>query len=354
MAKDKNKSDYFYSSHKMRISQFNGKNIHQKNAKNLKYSDLNRYLSNAYNININSDKVKETKPKNISLNHYFELNKLIQDKKSVNSFYNNINIYQKSFAERKNQSNLINRKNKIHSETERFINKSNNINNYMSFKNSDITKKEKKLLELKNILEELKLKQNEIKNELIIAKQENSNLEQKGNIKNIYINIKNILHNALNNGLNEDKNINTKLFQSLSNKEKCKYLRKIYLEKKLQKNLIDKINSLYNNSYSTINEADINSGDDYNLNNLLNWVKSLIENIDYLNMQNDKIKYEINKKTKEKDKYKIYYSNWARLFGAKTKGEIIQSINELIKEQNINNTEKIKMIKMLFNNKKHS
>ena len=154
--------------------------------------------------------------------------------------------------------------------------------------------------------------------------------------------------------MNGDKNINTKLFQSLSNKEKCKYLRKIYLEKKLQKNLIDKINSLYNNSYSTINEADINSGDDYNLNNLLNWVKSLIENIDYLNMQNDKIKYEINKKTKEKDKYKIYYSNWARLFSAKTKGEIIQSINELIKEQNINNTEKIKMIKMLFNNKKHS
>ena len=183
MAKDKNKSDYFYSSHKMKISQFNGKNIQQKNAKNLKYSDLNRYLSNAYNININSDKVKETKPKNISLNHYFELNKLIQDKKSVNSFYNNINIYQKSFAERKNQSNLINRKNKIHSETERFINKSNNINNYMGFKNSDIARKEKKLLELQNILEELKLKQNEIKNELIIAKQENSNLEQKGNIK---------------------------------------------------------------------------------------------------------------------------------------------------------------------------
>lgn len=358
--KDKNKSDYFYSTNKMKISKFDGndkfENIQQKTVKNLKHSDLNRYLNNAYNINIYNDKINidESRPKTISLNNYFELNKIIQDKKSMNSIYNNINIYHNKFAQRKNHNNLINRKNKIYSETEKFMNKSNNINNYISFKNSDKSKKEKKLLELQNVLEELKLKQNEIQKELMVTKNENSELEKKGNIKNIYIKIKNILDNAINHEFNEDKNINTKFFKSLSNKEKCKFLRKIYLEKKMQKNLIEKINSLYNNSYRTINEADINTENDYNLNNLLNWIRSLIENVDYLNMQNDKIKYEINKKTKEKDKYKAYYSNWARLFCAKTKGDIIQRINELIKEQSINNTEKNKMIKMLFNNKKHS
>ncbi len=50
----------------------------------------------------------------------------------------------------------------------------------------------------------------------------------------------------------------------------------------------------------------------------------------------------------------IYYSNLARIFSFKTNGKIFQSINELIKGQNINNTGSIKMRKMLFNNKKHS
>ena len=363
MTKDKNKSDFFYASHKMKIANFINnqnkfQNFEQKNARNLKLSDLNRYMNNVHNINIYNKKIKinEPKPKNMSLNHYFELNKINQAKKSVNNIYNDINIYHKSFVERKKENNFRNKKNNLYSETERFINNKINFNMYENNKNSEIEQKEKKLLKLEKILEELKLNQKEIQNELYNITKENSELEKNQAVKNknIYINIKNILENASMEDLKSNKNLNSKLYKSLSNKEKCKYLRKIYLEKKLQKSLIDKINSLYVNSYNTINEADINSGNEYDLNNLLNWVISLVENIDYLNMQNNKLKFEINEKTKEKDKYKTYYGNWAKIFCAKTKDEIIQNINELIKEQNINNNEKIKMIKMLFNNKNHS
>ena len=361
MTKDKNKSDFFYASHKMKINNFINnqnkfQNFGQKNARNLKLSDLNRYMNNAHNINIYNKKINEPRPKNMSLNHYFDLTKITQAKKSVNNIYNDINIYHKSFVERKKENSLRNKKNNIYSETERHINNNINFNIYQNIKNSEISQKEKKLLKLESILEELKLNQKEIQNELYNITKENSELERSQTVKNknIYINIKNILENASMQDLKDNKNINSKLYKSLSNKEKCKFLRKIYIEKKLQKSLIDKINSLYVNSYNTINEADINTGNDYNLNNLLNWVMSLVENIDYLNMQNNKLKFEINEKTKEKDKYKTYYGNWAKIFCAKTKDEIIQNINELIKEQNINNNEKIKMIKMLFNNKKHS
>jgi len=361
MAKDKNKSDFFYASHKMKINNFINnqnkfQNFEQKNARNLKLSDLNRYMNNAHNINIYNKKINEPRPKNMSLNHYFDLTKINQTKKSVNNIYNDINIYHKSFVERKKENSLRNKKNNMYSETERHINNNINFNIYQNIKNSEIAQKEKKLLKLESILEELKLNQKEIQNELYNITKENSDLERSQTVKNknIYINIKNILENASMQDLKDNKNINSKLYKSLSNKEKCKFLRKIYIEKKLQTSLIDKINSLYVNSYNTINEADINTGNDYNLNNLLNWVMSLVENIDYLNMQNNKLKFEINEKTKEKDKYKTYYGNWAKIFCAKTKDEIIQNINELIKEQNINNNEKIKMIKMLFNNKKHS
>jgi len=360
MTKDKNKSDFFYASHKMKINNFINnqnkfQNFEQKNARNLKLSDLNRYMNNAHNINIYNKKINESRPKNMSLNHYFDLTKINQAKKSVNNIYNDINIYHKSFVERKKENSLRNKKNNMYSETERHINNNINFNIYENIKNSEISQKEKKLLKLESILEELKLNQKEIQNELYNITKENSELERSQTVKNknIYINIKNILENASMQDLKDNKNINSKLYKSLSNKEKCKFLRKIYIEKKLQTSLIDKINSLYVNSYNTINEADINTGNDYNLNNLLNWVMSLVENIDYLNMQNNKLKFEINEKTKEKDKYKTYYGNWAKIFCAKTKDEIIQQINELIKEQNINNNEKIKMIKMLFNNKKH-
>ena len=146
-------------------------------------------------------------------------------------------------------------------------------------------------------------------------------------------------------------NINPKFYKSLSFIEKSKLLRKIYVEEKLQKSLIEKINTLYINSYSTINDGDINADNDYNLNNLLNWIKSLIENIDYLKLQNDQLLSDINEKLKEKETYKIYYNKWLNIFGAHSKNDIIQKINAFIKVQNFNNNEKNKMIKMLFNKK---
>ena len=112
----------------------------------------------------------------------------------------------------------------------------------------------------------------------------------------IYNNIKNILNNIHNQDSKNIININPQLYNELSLKEKCKMLRKIYIEEKLQKSLIEKINALYINSYSTINDGDINAGNDYNLINLINWIKSLGENIDYLQMQNDQIKFEINER----------------------------------------------------------
>ena len=337
----------------MKISNFREKerihNFEQRNAVNLKYSDLNRYMNNAHNINIHNNKTKEINPKNISLSHYFEINKMNQSKKSVNNIYNDINIYHKSFIAKKNETSLRNKKHNTFSQTERLLNK---INKGIIIDNSDISQKENNLLKLQNILEELKTKQNEIENKLLSITKQNSELEKSQNTKNknIYINIKNFLNNIERYDINE-RNINSKFYKSLSLKEKCKYLRKIYLEKKLQKSLIEKINSLYINSYDTINDADINAGNDYNLNNLLNWIISLAENIDYLNIQNNKLNYEIKEKIQKKDIYKIYYSKWANIFCAKTKDEIIENINELIKEQNINNNEKIKMIKMLFNKK---
>ena len=156
MTKDKNKSDFFYSSHKMKIANFINnqnkfQNFEQKNARNLKLSDLNRYMNNVHNINIYNKKINEPKPKNMSLNHYFELNKINQAKKSVNNIYNDINIYHKSFVERKKEDSLRNKKNNLYSETERFINNKINFNMYENNKNSEMEQKEKKLLKLERI-----------------------------------------------------------------------------------------------------------------------------------------------------------------------------------------------------------
>ena len=361
MNKDRNKSDYFNSFQKiqkMKMSNYNNNDNKSKNnnvyAKNLKLSELTKYMNNAHNINIYSNRTKNNDiiPRHVSLNNYFEVNKINQGKKSMNNIYNNINVYNKSFIDRKNSSNFIYKKNnKIYSETERYIVKNNNNN--ITIKNSDTEKKEKTLLKLEKILQELKLNQNDIQNELISITKQNSELENKKNMKTqkIYNNIKNILNNIHNQDSKNIININPQLYNELSLKEKCKMLRKIYIEEKLQKSLIEKINALYINSYSTINDGDINAGNDYNLINLINWIKSLGENIDYLQMQNDQIKFEINEKIKEKENYKIYYNKWLNIFDAHSKKEIIGKINELIKEQNFNNNEKNKMMKMLFNKK---
>ena len=360
---DKNKSDYFYCSHKMKISNFRDtnkaenktkiQNIEQRNARNLKFSDINKYINNANNINIHTNRISQRKPYNQSLHNYFNLNKLNQDKKSINSsikvpcsnnqshkIYNNINIYHHSFIERKKE-NFRNKKQNKYSKTERIV--QNNSNEDL-----DKINKEKKILRLKKILEELKSENNNINKDLILISKQNSELEKKANIQNnnIYINIKNKLDNIS----NQNHIFNNKLYNSLSFEEKCKYIRKIYLDSKLQKTLIEKMFSLYHNLYSSVNEADINSANDNDLNNLLNWVISLVENKNVLHMKNEKLKYIINEKIKEKKMYKNYFNKWAKMLGANSKEKIFQNINELIKEQNMNNNEKNKMIKMLFNN----
>ena len=355
MTKNRNKSDYFYSSQKMKKSNFNNDNKIKNDdyAKNLKLSELSRYMNNAHNINIYNNRTKnEIIPIHESLNNFIELNKINEGKKSMSNIFNNINIYNKSFIERKNMSNLIYNKNKLYSETERYITK-NSVNNTYN-QNTINSKKAKALLKLEKILEQLKLNQNEIQKELKSLTKQNLELEKKQNIKyiNIYNNIKNILNGMQNQ--EESKNIiniNPQLYKSFSLKEKTKLLRKIYIEEKLQKNLIEKINTLYINSYSTINYSDINAGNDYNLNNLLIWIKSLLENVDYLKLQNKQLISEINEKIKEKENYKIYYNKWLNIFCAHSKNEMIEKINALIKVQNFNNNEKNKMIKMLFNKK---
>ena len=351
MTKNRNKSDYFYSSQKMKMSNFKNDNKIKNDdyAKNLKLSKLSRYMNNANNINIYNNRTKnESFPIHKSLNNYIELNKINEGKKSMSNIYNNINIYNKSFIERKNTNNFLNKKNKLNPETERYITK-NSVNNTYN-QNSDNSKKAKSLLKLEKILEQLQLNQNEIRNELKSISKQNSELEEKQNIKyiNIYNNINNILNDIPNQG---DSKINLQLYKSFSVKEKSKLLRKVYIEEKLQKNLIEKINTLYINSYRTINYSDINAGNEYNLNNLIIWIKSLLENIDYLKLQNDQLISEINEKLKEKENYKIYYNKLMNIFCAHSKSEIIEKINALIKVQNFNNNEKNKMIKMLFNKK---
>ena len=101
-----NKSDYLYSAQNSKKPNFRGekkiKNEEQKTARNLKFSELNKYMNNAQNLNMYSHRMNNTKTKNISLNHYFGLNKISQGKKSINNIYNDINIYHKSFWKRKN------------------------------------------------------------------------------------------------------------------------------------------------------------------------------------------------------------------------------------------------------------
>ena len=353
----------------MKISHFRDKNkmqnIEQRNIRNLKFSDLNKYINNVHNINIRTNRINEGKPKNQSLNNYFNLNKIKKEKKSidnslnkfsinnkknhVNRIYNDINIYHRSFIENKKENSYRNKKINKFSETERMINKDDFNNN----NNNDINKKskEKKLLKLKNILERLKSENNEINNDLKIIIKQNSELEQSENNKkkNIYINIKNILDNInIKNKINFNKNI----YNSLSIEEKSKFIQKKYLDEKLQQTFIEKMFSVYHNLFSSVNEADIITGNDYNLHNLLNWVISLKENINLLKMKNDEIKYEINATIKEKEIFKNYYNKWENILGTNSSEKMIQNINELIKEQNINKNEKNKMIKMLFNQKK--
>jgi len=343
----------------------------------LNYTDLNKYMSQVHNIN--SSRVTQNKGNKMTLNKYFNINKINLDNKIINSNtvktlynntslkeYNNIKNKYNSFIRRKDKTsfiNGINNKTNIYNETGNIIN--NNIKN-----NINKIKKEKELLKLKKDLNELKTKNNNIQNEISFLKERNAILEHSKIIKNkkLFINIKNILQKIVIN--NENKNYDNilkndtakKIYNTLSYKEKIDFISKIYFEEKLKNSFIDKTYLLFlkiKNKKEKENENEINgTGVDtkdmdieVNIENIWKWIIFLIENIDKLNKNNYNIKKNIDNAIKEKEIYKKYYYNWINIFNVKEKEELIKNIDSLVDDKNINANEEAKMYKMLLNKK---
>ena len=343
----------------------------------LNYTDLNKYMSQVHNIN--STRVTQNKGNKMTLNKYFNINKINLDNKIINSNtvktlynntslkeYNNIKNKYNSFIKRKDKTsfiNGINNKTNIYNETGNIIN--NNIKN-----NINKIKKEKELLKLKKVLNELKIKHNNIQNEISFLKERNAILEHSKIIKNkkLFINIKNILQKIVINNENKNynnilKNDNTKkLYNTLSYKEKINFISKLYCEEKLKNSFIDKTYLLFlkiKNKKEKENENEINGtgvdtkdmDKEVNIENIWKWIIFLIENIDKLNKNNYNIKKNIDNAIKEKEIYKKYYYNWINIFNVKEKEELIKNIDCLINDKNINANEEAKMYKMLLNKK---
>ena len=332
--------------------------------------------------NSNNNRVivnKMNKANKISLNKYFNLNKINSDKKNINSiktlYNNNINNNKKSkyssynnYITKKNKTAFIKDVANIYHETGKKINK--NINN-----NLHKIKKEKELLKLKSILAEIKLKNYKLENELLLLKEKNTKLEQSQNIQNkkIILNIKKIVDKEIifknkNNNYSTDINnisdinlLNINKIKSLSYKERSKYIRNIYLQEKLKNSLIDKTLSLYFQSHeskdkseNTLNGQSIYN-EDINPNNFYNiyiWVACMVDRIDKLKKTYDKIQININNLKEEKENYKNYYNNWINTFKINNKEELIKKIERLINYKNINDNGQAKMIKILMNKKK--
>ena len=329
----------------------------------LNYTDLNKYMNKVQNLN--SGKITEKKIKRISLNKYFNL-KNKDDNKSISSYsvktlYNKNKTKYNSYITKRNIGTFDNQINSIYHETGNIIN--NNINNSINK-----IKREKELLKLKKILRELKSKNKIIKKELYSLKGKNLDIEKKKINKNkkVFMTVKKIFNgNIMNNKfLNQNIDnkyinmINSKLYTSSSYNEKVKFIRNIYLEEKLKNSLINKTHLLYVKSHDknkSINGAEIQKDNDIdlnNINNIWNWIISIIEKIENITKYNNKIKNHINKFTQEKNIYKKYYSNWMNLLQIKDKEELIKKIDALINVKNINANEEAKMFKILLN-KKH-
>ena len=326
----------------------------------LNYTGLNKYKNNSHHLN--SGRIEEKRIKKLTLVKYFNLK---NDNKSINSYsvktlYNKNKMKYNSYITKRNKGTFSSEINSIYNETGKIIN--NNINNSINK-----IKKEKELLNLKKILRELKTKNKLIKSNINSLKEHNLNLENKktSKNKNIYLKIKNILTENLmiNKNLNknfDNKNINminSKKYISLPCNEKIKFIRNIYLQEKLKNSLINKTHLLYVDSYNkkNINGAEISlDKDNYNkinLENIWNWIISMVEGIDNIIEYNNKIKNDINKFNKGKDIYKQYYNNWMNLFHINNKEELIKKIDGLINVKNLNENEEAKMFKILLNNK---
>lgn len=344
----------------------------------LNFTDFNKYMNHLNNINNNRMKMNTNRANKISLNKYFNLDKIKIENKDINNnnsrrtlYYRNNNNNKMRSSKYNSFNSYINKKNKttfisdlknIYNETGEFLNENicDNINKI---------KKEKKLLNFKNILGELKLKNFKLETELALIKEKNINLENSQNIRNkkIFITIKNILNRKIknfdniniNNQLNDMNNMNKenpfdlKMFKSLSYKEKINFIRKIYFEEKLKNSLIDKTEILYLKSHNK-DEKILNGGGEawINLCNVYKWILAIIENFDKIKKTNDKIQKNINKLLDEKEMNKKYYNNWINIFGINDKEELIKTIDSLIDVKNINENEKARMLKILMNKKK--
>ncbi len=337
--------------------------------------------------NINSSTLTVKKHNKISLNKYFNISQINKDNSTINNntiktiyYHNKYSKNKKIHSNKKNNSkNIINRNkfnsyisrkyknrltydsNYIYQEAGEIIN--NNINN-----NVNKIKKEKELLQLKKKLNELKTNNNKIKKDLSLIKKQNMKLEiYKNNVnQKIYFNIKNILKyndndNDINNKLNENilNIIKINKYKSLPLKEKNNLIRNMYLNEKLKNSLIDKTCLLFlkfngeNKSKSGINGSDVSFDIDVdgNLYNIYKWITSVIENIEQLKNNNEKIQININNLNEEKEICKKYCNSWLNMLGINKKEELIKKIDFLINYKNINSNEEAKMFKMLLNKK---
>ena len=330
----------------------------------LNYTDLNKYMKQVHHINSTRNTINRTNK--ISLNKYFNINKINLDIKNINNnttktLYNN-SILNGDKKNKKNKYNsCIPRNNNNTFINNHFYNETGDIINKNIKKNINKFKKEKELLKLKKVLKELKVKNNIIKNELTLIKENNSILEHNKNIKNkkVYINIKNILHKFIINDIKDYKyllnNFNIKLYNALSFKDKINFISNIYLEEKLKNSLIDKayllLLTINNKNENLINGMGKDKDTAINIEKLGKWIFTLIENIDELKKKNYNIKKDIDKAIEEKDIYKNYYNNWISMLNIKNKEELMKKIDALINVKNINANEEAKMYKMLLNKK---
>ena len=389
------KNDYFSN----RISEGNNpknsikrekNNINSARNNKINKTDLHKFLCQAHNIN--STGTNNYKLNKISLNKYFYIDKEKDEPKSIidNSvkslYFRNTNKRKisKGINKEKNCDSLTNINNKYNSNLitrkKRKIIKDNIIsasNNTFNIRNEsgkmiieDINnsiikiKKEKNILELKNILNDLKSDNNKIKNELLLFQRQNLKLEKDKNIQNkkIFLNVKNTLNkNINNNNIEFDRKIvlnpfNSKIYENSSYRGKIKFIRNVYLDEKLKNSLLEKTLTLYLDSNEVENKNNIITNDS-NIDNNINlpiiwkWILSMTENVDNLKESNDIIKKNIDNLNKENEIYKKYYKNWMKLLGVKTNTELNNKINRLIKCQNINENEEAKMFKILLNKK---
>lgn len=371
-------------------SKFENNSINSARNNKINNTDLHKFLYQAHNIN--SSGTNNYKLNRISLNKYFYIDKVKDEPKSiidnsVKSLYFRNNNKRKNinnFKKERNYDSLTNINNKYNSNfiarKKRKILKDNlinNTNNTCNIRNEsgkiimeDINnslikiKKEKNLLKLQSILNDLKSDNNTIKNELLLLQRQNLEIENDKNTQNkkIFSNIKNIINkNINNNNLEIDKKIilnpfKSKIYESSSYRGKIKYIRNVYLDEKLKNSLVEKTFELYmedkeiqNKNNNIMNEPNIRNNT--NLPMIWKWIISMAENVDDLKENNDIMKKNIDDLNKENEIYKKYYKNWMKLLGVKTNIELNNKINRLIKCQNINENEEAKMFKILLNKK---